>query len=235
MSTASTPHGKLQIMAPPEHDPRPLRETIRDKLRAKIIDGTFQPGHRIVERDVAAAFNVSRLPVREAIRMLGSEGFVEVLPTRGVIVKKLSRRDVLELFDVREALESLVFRRAAERATKKDVARLLALRKRAHRAITLGDDTALHELNEQFHDAVGDLARNTLLTNMLEPLAGRLHWIFRQNDDPAGLWHEHDELLTAITEHDGDTAAALAINHVNVNRERALVFLFGRTKDTAAG
>ena len=215
---------------------RRLRETILNQLRASIIDGTYKPGDRIVERDVAAQFEVSRLPVREALRMLDSEGFVEMLPTRGVIVKKLARRDVLELFDVREALESLAFRRAAERATKKDLARLIAMRNRAHRAIVAADDATLHELNEQFHDTVNELAGNTLLIGMIEPLAGRLHWIFRQNDDPAHVWREHEDLLAAILDRDTDRAADLATAHVQVNRDRALTYLFGRAKkDSAAG
>ncbi|WAC53846.1 GntR family transcriptional regulator [Gordonia sp. SL306] len=213
---------------------RPLRESIRDKLRERIIDGTYGPGDRIVERDVAADFGVSRLPVREALRMLDSEGFVEMLATRGVIVKKLSRRDVLELFDVREALEGLAFRRAAERLTKRDATHLGALRNKARKALEAADGPALHGFNEEFHDAVNRLARNDLLASILEPLEGRLHWIFRQNDRPDQLWREHEELLAAIVDRDGDRAADLAVAHVRVNRNRVLSHLFGDHPEGAA-
>ncbi|MGZ8178847.1 GntR family transcriptional regulator [Williamsia sp. SKLECPSW1] len=226
---------RLQML-PDEPAGRPLREAIRNELRDRIIDGTYKPGDRIVERDVAAVYDVSRLPVREALRMLDTEGFVEMLPTRGVIVRQLSKKDVSELFDVREALEGLAFRRAAEKLTKKDANRMIALRNRARRALAVGDHAALHEHNEQFHDMVNDLARNDLLVSILEPLEGRLHWVFRQNNDPQRLWDEHEELLAAIATKNADRAAQLAVEHVRSNRDRVLKYLFGSApKDAAAG
>lgn len=224
------------MMSSNEPSGRPLRESIRDRLRGRIIDGTYKPGDRIVERDVAADFDVSRLPVREALRMLNSEGFVEMLPTRGVIVKQLSKKDVNELFDVREALEGLSFRRAAENLTKKDAGKLIALRNRARKAVAADDHAALHDYNEYFHDLVNDLARNDLLVSILEPLEGRLHWVLRQNKDPQRLWQEHEDLLVAIADKDADRAAELAVEHVRFNKDRVMKYLFGATpKDSAAG
>lgn len=224
------------MMSSDEPSGRPLRESIRDRLRGRIIDGTYKPGDRIVERDVAADFDVSRLPVREALRMLNSEGFVEMLPTRGVIVKQLSKKDVTELFDVREALEGLSFRRAAENLTKKDASKLIALRNRARKAVAADDHAALHDYNEHFHDLVNDLARNDLLVSILEPLEGRLHWVLRQNKDPQRLWQEHEDLLDAIADKDADRAAELAVEHVRFNKDRVTKYLFGATsKDSAAG
>src|SRR5882757_10557537 len=144
---------------------RPLREFIRDCIRDRISNGTYPPGTRLVERDLAAEFAVSRLPVREAVRMLNTEGFVEMLATRGVIVKHLSRTDVDELFDVREALETLAFRRAAERATKGDVMRLEALSRKAERAVIRGDRDTVYGCNVAFHDIVTEMARNKILAD----------------------------------------------------------------------
>ncbi|MQA98665.1 MAG: GntR family transcriptional regulator, partial [Streptosporangiales bacterium] len=81
-----------------------LREQICERLRDRIIAGELRPGHRLVERDLAEEFGVSRVPVGEAIRILISEGFLEALSPRRIVVRQLSRRDVVQLFDVREAL-----------------------------------------------------------------------------------------------------------------------------------
>lgn len=206
---------------------RPLREFIRDGIRDRISDGTYPPGTRLVERDLATEFEVSRLPVREALRMLDTEGFVEMLATRGVIVRQLSHVDVEELFDVREALETTAFRKAAQRATKTDVKCLEALARRAERAVTVGDRDTVYACNVEFHDIVPKMARNKVLVEMLEPIEGRLHWINLQNDEPDLLWAEHRIMLEALTVGDADLARQLSYEHIEVNRARVLHHLFG--------
>lgn len=208
---------------------RPLREFVRDRIRGRISDGTYPPGTRLVERELAAEFAVSRLPVREALRMLDTEGFVEMLATRGVIVRQLSRTDVEELFDVREALETTAFRKAAERVTKGDVKRLEALARKAERAVATGDTDTVYACNVEFHDIVPEMARNKFLVEMLEPIEGRLHWINLQNDEPDVLWAEHRIMLEALIAGDVDRAAQLSYEHIEVNRARVLHHLFGTT------
>ncbi|MDJ0357985.1 GntR family transcriptional regulator, partial [Paenarthrobacter sp. PH39-S1] len=89
-------------------DDRPLRESVRDTIRARIFEGHYVPGTRLVERDLADEFNVSRLPIREALRMLRQEGLVSEKPnSRGIVVSSLSPEEVADLFDVRQALEVL--------------------------------------------------------------------------------------------------------------------------------
>jgi DNA-binding GntR family transcriptional regulator len=208
---------------------RPLREFIRDCIRDRISDGTYPPGTRLVERELATDFEVSRLPVREALRMLNTEGFVEMLPTRGVIVRQLSRTDVEELFDVREALETTAFRKAAQRATADDIERMEALAARAERAMVDGDRGTLHACNVEFHDIVPEMARNKVLVQMLEPIEGRLHWINLQNDEPDVLWAEHRIMLAALISGDADLIQRLSGEHIEVNRVRVLKHLFGTT------
>jgi DNA-binding GntR family transcriptional regulator len=221
--------GVDRVTARPANAPngRPLREFIRDCIRNRISDGTYPPGTRLVERDLAAEFAVSRAPVREAVRMLNSEGFVEMLTTRGVIVRQLSRTDVEELFDVREALETKAFRKAAERGTKDDVRRLEGLARRAERAIAADDRDTVYTCNVEFHDIVPKMARNKVLVDMLEPIEGRLHWINLQNDEPELLWDEHRIMLQSLIAGDADLAQQLSFEHIEVNRSRVLNHLFG--------
>lgn len=204
----------------------PLRDQIREQLRRRIIDGTLPPGAKLVERELAAQLGVSRVPIREAVRMLESEGFVQVVPRRGVVVKQLSRTDVEELFDVRESLEVLATRRAAEHAGPADLRRLAQHLKKARQALDNGKLDRFGEANEAFHDEIIALARNSLLAGLLEPLQGRLHWLFRQIEDPESLWQEHQRLYEAIASGDPDAASARALDHVRVNRDIALHVLF---------
>jgi DNA-binding GntR family transcriptional regulator len=209
----------------------PLRDQVRDEVRQRIIDGRFSAGTRIVERELAAELGVSRLPIREALRMLEMDGFVQVVPRRGVVVTQLSRVDVEELFDVRESLEVLATGRAAERATPADLRRLRQILDRARKALDAGNTKAVGDANEAFHDEIVKLARNNLLASLLEPLQDRLHWLFRQHEDPEALWREHVQLHEAIASGDPDLASAQALEHVRVNRRRALRLLFGTEGD----
>lgn len=208
-------------------DYTPLRDAVRDEIRARIIDGRYRPGDRIRERDLADELGVSRIPVREAFRTLETEGFVTLVPRSGIVVRQLSEKDVAELFDVREALEVVAAERAAQRAGKADLLRLRQTLARGRRAIDAGDWSMVWEANQAFHDEIIRLAHNDLLASILEPLQGRLHWLFRQHEDPEELWAEHSELCDAIASGDPERSGAQALRHVRVNRALALRLLFG--------
>jgi DNA-binding GntR family transcriptional regulator len=162
--------------------------------------------------------------------MLESEGFVQVVPRKGVVVRQLSRRDVEELFDVREALEVLATRRAAESATPEELRRMRDILDAGDAAFP-EDPAEAQRANEAFHDALIAMAHNDLLASLLEPLQGRLHWLFRQNEDVGELGHEHRRLYDAIASGDADRAGALALEHVQVNRAVAVRLLFGDDQD----
>lgn len=205
----------------------PLRDQIREELRDRIADGRLPPGTKMVERELATELGVSRVPVREAVRMLESEGFVQVVPRRGVIVRHLSRRDVEELFDMRELLEVWAARRAATDATSEEFDQLAAILEAGEAALPDNHDGA-HRANEAFHDALVAMAHHHLLAFILEPLQGRLHWLFRQSPDDAELAHDHRALFDAIRARDVDEAGRLALEHVRHNRDVAIRLLFSQ-------
>jgi DNA-binding GntR family transcriptional regulator len=173
---------------------RPLREAVRDTLRTRIFEGHYVPGTRLVERDLAAEFNVSRLPVREALRMLRQEGLVSDRGARGAEVSTLSPKDVEDLFDVRQSLEVLACRLAAARATQTDLSALEALLDEADRCLAKGSILEAHRANSDFHDAITAIANNDFLRSALEPLQGRMHWLFRHVSDLPDLIQEHRDL-----------------------------------------
>ncbi|MGN7860096.1 GntR family transcriptional regulator [Microbacterium sp. 22303] len=199
---------------------KPLREVIRDTVRNRIFEGQYTPGSRLVERDLAAEFNVSRLPVREALRMLQQEGLVTEPATRGSVVASLDADQVEDLFSVRIALEVLACRLAAQRATPEDIGRLTGLVDRSKEALARGSLAETHALNSEFHDEVTRIADNDFLRTALEPLQGRMHWLFRHVRDLPELVEEHELLLTAIASGDPDRAAAQSAHHIEKYREQ---------------
>ncbi|MEP6843862.1 MAG: GntR family transcriptional regulator [Pseudolysinimonas sp.] len=206
---------------------QPLREQVRDFIRDRIVRGEFVPGDRIVERVLADELGVSRVPVREALNLLKGEGFVQDVPRRGVIVTVLTRDDLDDLFEVREALEVHGARLASLRATPEEIAALTEIAEGAEAARSAGDLERMADLNQAFHDAIPRLAHNRALASTLEPLEGRLHWVLRQNRSPQLLMAEHAELVAAITAHDPERAADVARRHVHTSRSICLELMFG--------
>lgn len=206
---------------------QPLREIVAQEIRSRIITGVYLSGTRLVERDLATEFDVSRSPVREAIRILNQEGFVETLSTRGIVVKKLSQREVEELFDIREALEGLASRLAAERVAEGAASNLSRFVGASREAVTSKDLDTAHDANSAFHDEIISLSGNRNLQLVLTPLIGRLHWIFRQVSDFDQVYLEHGILSAAIESGDPRKAAAEAQKHVLSYRARTMEYLFG--------
>jgi DNA-binding GntR family transcriptional regulator len=201
-------------------DDRPLRETVRDAIRNRIFEGHYAPGARLVERDLADEFNVSRLPIREALRMLRQEGLVsERANSRGIVVSSLTPEQVADLFDVRLALEVLASQLAAVRATASELNDLSSLLDRAQNSLEVGSIFEAHAANNQFHDAITTMARNEFLRAALEPLQGRMHWLFRHATDLPELIREHRSLYEAIASGDPERAGRVSRDHIQKYRK----------------
>ena len=221
-----------------EEDRQPLaavRERVLAELRERIVTGVLSPGDRLVERELAEDLGVSRVPVREAIRTLAAEGFVELTSPRRTVVRQLSKVDVGELFDVREALETLASGLAAERATTTDLRGLARLLAAATKATATGKPERITEANTRFHDEIVTIAGNSLLTAMLGPIEARLRWLTRQNEHWHDLLAEHRALYEAIASGDPGRAKSCALDHVRRNRRLTLAELFGADEETVAG
>ena len=201
---------------------QPLRDVLREKIREGIAEGRWAPGARLVERDLAEEFAVSRVPVREALRALESEGFVELLPRRGAVVRDLNKSVVSDLFDIRQVLEALAARLVAERADEAGLARLAAVVEDGRRAVEAGDHSWSGTANTAFHETLLQLSGNDSLRAVLEPLNGRLRWLFRQTSDHARVQAEHEQLYAALGMGDAELAAAVALAHVRASRHMVL-------------
>ena len=206
----------------PVSNGQPLRDTVRERIRRGIADGRWAPGARLVERDLADEFDVSRVPVREALQMLEREGFVELLPRRGAVVRELTPAVVSDLFDIRQALEVLAARRAAERIDDAGLQRLSVVLEDGRQALAADDHAWSGSANTAFHETVLELAGNDALRDLLEPLSGRLEWLFRQTRDHVRVQAEHEQLFAALAARDAELAAAVALAHVRASRHMVL-------------
>jgi DNA-binding GntR family transcriptional regulator len=206
---------------------------IVEHLRADILAHRLSPGERLIECDLTSRFAVSRGPVREALRRLAAEGLIEHAPHRGAVVRRLSPREIRELFQIRVEMESLAARLAAEAADP-------TARTRFAEEIRMIFDEAPRRLadyldeNAAFHEAIMRLADN----RQLAELSKRLHLplIMAQVGDALDgealrtSVREHRAIAAAILEQDAAAAAAAMRAHL----ERAAAFALARGEASAA-
>jgi DNA-binding GntR family transcriptional regulator len=201
-----------------------LRDQVLTELRRRIVDAQYLPGERLTEERLAADFGVSRNPVREALRVVEAEGFVEVQPRRGAVVATPDADTMRDMFAVRALLEPLAARLAAERATDAELASLRALLDEARRA-TEGDDfNRVAELNSALHSRVFELAGNRWLVQFSVAMYRHVHWVFRLGaaTRAAHSWEEHVRLVEALEAHDADAAELAAAEHVHAAEVAAI-------------
>ncbi|WP_020386194.1 GntR family transcriptional regulator [Kribbella catacumbae] len=201
-----------------------LRDQVLAELRRRIVDGDYAQGERLTENRLADDFGVSRNPVREALRVVEAEGFVQILPRRGAVVATLDETAIRDLFAVRERLETLAAGLAAERATEEDVARLRQLLEDASAATEAQDFDQVAELNSALHLAVTEISGNRWLASLSAAMYHHVHWVFRLGAAQRAphSWKEHIRVVDAIAAGDRAAATAAAREHVEAAADAAL-------------
>ena len=194
----------------------PLTRLIVDKLRERILSGAIAGGERLVEARLSEELGVSRMPVREALRKLASEGIVTIEPRRGATVTQFSEEQVREMVEVRATLEGLNARLAARRRDPAKMAELQNILSEGARLAEGGDPMVLIRLNERFHDALANIASNSILRDTMRSLRDRTALLFAPLNRNHGkqIWEEHAAILRAVIAGDSELAAMLAARHV---------------------
>lgn len=200
----------------------PESERVTRQLRDEILDGVRRPGSRLVERELAEALGVSRLPVREALKALVAEGLVTPRPRTWAVVREFTPSDVADLDEVRSALEVLAFRLAAQRHTRAGLEKLRADVDAELEAARAGDAVHARRAAADFHQTVTTLAANELLTELDGVLRSRLRWLLGQHDDLLAIAREHEALYDAIAERDVARVEALVAQHLANSRRAAM-------------
>lgn len=147
-----------------------LADRIADRLKRSIVTGEIKPGQKLIEKDIAAAFNVSRTPLREALSRLVNDGLAIGIPYRGIFVRQITLRQVQDIYELRIAIEGLAALFAAERAGANDIARLGELLVAMDKEQADDDSAELKLLNERFHRSIAVASGNALLVERLDEI-----------------------------------------------------------------
>ena len=186
-------------------------------IRQSIINGDLPPGERLRSDALANKIKVSRTPVREALRKLESEGLVTQSGRTGLVVRELTEQDLTEVFYVREALEGMAARLAAQNATPSEIAELRELLEDMESASKRGDVSVLRNLTGEFHTLVCSASHNNRLLHSLTVLLDHVRQdqtsTLYNKGRPADAIKEHKKLLTAIESRDADGAERAAREH----------------------
>lgn len=195
---------------------RPLADGIVVEVRNAITTGEYEPGMQLREERLAETFGVSRVPIREALRRLASEGFVVVEPNHGASVAVHDNRSARELLEVRSALETLIARSAAQHRTGEQVERLHSIVSAGRAAVDAGDDADVVRLNTEFHTQLAEAAQNEIAAGLVDQLRTRIEWVYsgRLQTRASESWAEHAAIVQAVEASDADAAAALTAQHL---------------------
>jgi DNA-binding GntR family transcriptional regulator len=205
-------------------DNQTLWERVYLRLKQEILDGHIAPGTVLQEVPLAASLGVSRGPVREALGRLASEGLVTVTPRRGAVVTALTKRDFLEAYQVREALEALGVRLAVPRLTPAGFMRLERLIAAMDACATAGDVTGFFDANSAFHEAFVAAGGNAKLTEMYRLLIGQMgpyrHPSVLLRGSLAVSTAEHRAMIESAREGATERTVELVLHHIRMPQRR---------------
>ena len=190
-------------------------------LRAGIIEGTYPPGSRVTEQDIALESGVSRTPVREAMRKLHAEGLLQFVPHQGAVVRAWSDADAEEIFELRALVESYVVQRAAERVSSEELAELRRAAEEQYAEVcskNAGYMERIADVNDRFHKLLQDAARSERLKAILATLAEAplVFETFRDysEEELQRSARHHLEIVEALECGDRTWAASVMRSHV---------------------
>lgn len=191
---------------------------VADRLREQIYQHQLKPGDAIDEMALSERFGISRTPLREALKVLNSEGLIELIPRKGSFVRSMDIAELNELFPVMAVLEGLCAREAVENCTPRDLQQLEKMHDKLEQHAARGNIDAYYEQNFVFHQAVQDLSAN----KWLQRIIGDLRKVLRlarhmQLTIPGRLQEsleEHRQIMTAFRKHDPDMADQTMQHHL---------------------
>jgi DNA-binding GntR family transcriptional regulator len=211
---------------PPISTSEGLSRSIAEQLKQLIYAGEFKAGDRLNEAALALRMGTSRGPIREAIRILTGTGLVTPVVNRGVFVRQVSVREMLEIYELRALVFGFAAARAAENVTEAHSARFEALLEGMEAAAQAGDSNRYYELNVQFHGLVLELANHQRAHQLYDSYVKELHLYRRQNFNAPGNMKrsnvEHRRLYEAIAKGNAAKAKQYAEEHIQAGRQRLL-------------
>jgi DNA-binding GntR family transcriptional regulator len=197
---------------------RPLYEDVAERLREQIYAHELAPGSWLDEQSLALAFGISRTPMREAIKLLASEGLVTTKMNKGAYVTEVEKRDLEQIFTVLSLLEGEAAKETALRATEAELTQLDDLHHRLEKAAADRDLDQFFEINVRFHEMIQEIAANPWMNGVINDLRKVLKLQRRDSLSRSGRLLsslvEHREILQAILKRDPLAAEAAMRKHL---------------------
>lgn len=199
----------------------PLREMVLMTLRRAILLGKLKPGERLMEIHLSELLGVSRTPVREAIRQLETEGLVVMVPRHGAYVDSITEKSLMDVLEVRRALEGLAASRASRRITPDVLLKLRAAYEK-YEMLVESPEATLDEIVEAdiaFHDVILNATENDKLISIMNNLADQMsryrYEYIKESENQPTIMREHRLIYRALAEKDEDEAVRMIQLHVD--------------------
>jgi DNA-binding GntR family transcriptional regulator len=199
-------------------DRRLLHTQVAERLRELIVWGDLEPGDRLNERVLCERFDISRTPLREALRILSTEGLVSLLPNRGAIVRRLTLAEAEDLFQLMAVLEGLAGELAARRATEEDMAAIVELHEQLRQHHRSRELLEYFKVNQRIHQSIIDCAGNAELASFYSRASVRLRRARYMANFSSERWdqamREHEQIIEFLIARDGAKLKALLRQHL---------------------
>jgi len=195
----------------------PVRAQLLDRLRTAIMEGMFQPGDRLIERELCEQLGVSRASLREALRQIEAEGLIHYLPNKGAVVREITLEAVMELWELRTAVESVVAKRFALYGTDQDIERLEESILAMDVALKAKDRPAIKAAKRALWDSFAAGGHNDACARVLSQINARLSFLWSSSlllpGRSAESITEFLSLLGALKSHNPEVAEAAILLH----------------------
>lgn len=203
--------------------PTALYQEVAERLRQRIFAHELPPGTWIDEQKLAEQYGISRTPLREALKVLASEGLVELKPRRGCYVTEISRQDLDDIFPLMAMLEGRCAAEAVAKSTPADIGELKTIHERLEAAAREGRIDGFFEANQEFHRKIQELSGNRWLLSVIQDLRkvlklSRLHSLSLEGRLQQSL-DEHRQIMAALAAGDANAAEKLMHDHLLSGRE----------------
>lgn len=208
---------------------QPLHELVAGRIRDLIIEGRLAPGDQVNESRLCEELGVSRTPMREAIRTLVGEGLIVLRPGRSTIVRAFTPAEVKDMLDVLAELEALAGQHVCAKASKDEIAEIIATHDKMMVHFQSRDRLTYYKLNQQIHSMITAASGNGALVELHELLQSRMKRIRFVGSSTYEHWQdaaaEHEEMIEALRKRDGDMLAEVLRRHLQKTWDRVAISL----------
>ncbi|KQQ12631.1 GntR family transcriptional regulator [Methylorubrum extorquens] len=209
---------------------RYLHDEVADRMRELINEGELEPRARVNESELTERFGISRTPLREAIKILATEGLLELLPNRGARVASISPDELEEMIEVIAGLEATACDLACRTITDEELAEIEAKHQAMMAAWQARDETSYFRLNREIHEAIMLASRNTKLRSLYLGLTGRIQRSRYSAHQTEAQWaqavEEHGRMIPLLRARQGEELAGLMRRHIR-SKKPVIAAIYG--------